>query len=107
MSRFSGKCDFCDEIEICGIDHILNCNVYLEDSKEPLHLTCLEDCIPYYPHIVVAAGMDNVNKTGVIRLSSRSWLDIEEERYGHLRMHDIFREALRKEMKAHGLTNTG
>lgn len=107
MSRFSGKCDFCDEIEIFGLDHVLNCNVYLGDSDEPLRLTCLKDCIPYYPHIVVAAGMDNVNKTGVIRLSSRSWLDIEEERYGHLRMHDIFREALRKEMKAHGLTNTG
>ena len=103
MSKFSGKCDFCDEIEIFGLDHVLNCNVYLGDSDKPLRLTCLEDCIPYYPHIVAAAGMDNVHKAGVIRLSKQSWVDIEEERYGHFKMHDIFREELRKEMKAHGL----
>lgn len=38
MSRFSGKCDFCDEIEIFGLDHILNSDVYVGDSKQPLRL---------------------------------------------------------------------
>ena len=41
MSRFSGKCDFFDEIEIFGLEHILNSEVYVGDSKEPLKLTCL------------------------------------------------------------------
>lgn len=101
MSKFSGKCDFCDEIEICGLDHIMNCDVFVGESKIPLQIGCIEDCIPYYPYIVTTAGMDNVSKTGTIRLSSRSWVDIEEERYGHMKMHDIFREELRKEMEAH------
>lgn len=39
MSRFSGKCDFCDEIETVGLDKILNAEVYVGDSKEPLNLT--------------------------------------------------------------------
>lgn len=103
MSRFSGKCDFCDEIEICGLDHVLNCEVYIGDNEDPLPLKCLEDCIPYYPYIVVTAGMDNVRKAGVLRLSNRSWVDIEEERYGHLKMHDIFRDELRKELRKYGL----
>lgn len=52
MSRFSGKCDFCDEIEIVGLDKILNAEVYVGDNKEPLKLNCLADCIPYYPYAI-------------------------------------------------------
>lgn len=99
MSRFSGKCDFCDNIHIHGLDHILNCRVYVGDSEEPLKLTCLADCVPYYPYVVSIASYDNVNKCGYIRLTEKSWVDIEEERYGHLNVHDFYREMLQKEIE--------
>lgn len=99
MSRFSGKCDFCDEIEIFGLEHILNSDVYVGESKEPLKLTCLADCVPYYPYIVSVAHHDNVKKCSYIRLTSKSWVDIEEERYGKLRMHEHYRRALQEEIE--------
>lgn len=98
MSRFSGKCDFCDEIEIFGLERILNSDVYVGDSEEPLKLTCLADCVPYYPHIVSVAHHDNVTNRSYIRLSSKSWVDIEIERYGKFRLHDHYKEELRKEL---------
>lgn len=99
MSRFSGKCDFYDNIHIHGLDHILNCRVYVGNSEEPLKLTCLADCVPYYPYVVSIASYDNVNKCGYIRLTEKSWVDIEEERYGHLNVHDFYREMLQKEIE--------
>lgn len=103
MSKFSGKCDFYDEIEICGLDHVLNCEVYVGDSVEPLHLTCREDCIPYYPYVVITAAHDNVKKRGYIRLTSKSWIDIEEERYGHHEAYDFYREQLAEELRKAGV----
>ena len=99
MSRFSGKCDFCDEIEIFGLERILNSDVYVGDSEEPLNLTCLADCVPYFPHIVSIAHHDNVKKRSYIRLTAKSWVDIEEERYGHFRLHDHYRKTLQEEIE--------
>lgn len=98
MSRFSGKCDFCDEIEIFGLEHILNSDVFVGDSAETLRLTCLADCIPYYPYIVVMSYHDRATGRGHIRLSKKSWVDIEEDRYGPLSIHAYYREALNKEL---------
>ena len=98
MSKFSGKCDFCDEIAIFGLDHILNSKVYVGDSKDPLKLSCLADCVPYYPHIVSMSHHDPVNNCGYIRLTDKSWVDIESERYGEQRIHEYYREELRKEL---------
>lgn len=98
MSRFSGKCDFCDEIEIFGLEHILNSEVYVGNSKEPLKLTCLADCVPYYPHIVSIAYHDNMNNRSCIRLTEKSWVDIEAERYGEHQIHEYYREELHKEL---------
>lgn len=98
MSRFSGKCDFCDEIEIWGLEHILNSDVYIGRSTEPLRLTCLADCVPYYPYVVSAAAHDHVKNRGMIHLTGKSWVDIEEERYGHFRIHDYYRQALQEEL---------
>lgn len=75
MSRFSGVCDFCDTIEIFGLDYILNSKVYIGDSGEPLKLTCLKDCIQYYPYVVGSAAYNNVKKTAVIRLAGESEID--------------------------------
>ena len=99
MSRFSGKCDFCDEIEIFGLDYILGSDVYVGDSDEPLKLTCLADCIPYYPYIITVAVHDNAKGKGCIELTKKSWVDIEEERYGHHAIHDMYRKFLQEEME--------
>lgn len=102
MSKFSGKCDFYDDIQIFGLDYILNATIYVTGQAEPLHLTSLQDCIPYYPYIVTMASY---NKNPVIHLSSKSWTDIEEERYGHMKIHDIYREFLKEEMEKYSLEN--
>jgi hypothetical protein len=99
MSRFSGKCDFYDEIEIFGLNMILNCEVYVQPSATPLHLTCREDCIPYYPYVVTMASTDAVRETGMIVLTAKSWVDIEEERYGPLPGHEMRRRLLQEEME--------
>lgn len=76
MSRYSGKCDLADHIEIFGINHILNSDVYIGDSETPLKLTCYEDLIPYLPYII---GLSVRGKEkSYMRLSSESWVDREE-----------------------------
>lgn len=99
MSRFSGKCDFFDEIEIFGLEHILNSEVCVGDSKEPLKLTCLADCVPYFPHIVCFSHHDNAKNCGHIRLTEKSWVDIEAERYGEHNIHEHYRQVLREEIE--------
>ena len=98
MSKFSGKCDFRDEIAIHGLDHILRCDVYVGRSTTPLRLTCLADCVPYYPYVVSSAGHDNAKGHGVIRLTEKSWVDIEEDRYGRHPSYDYYRQALAEEL---------
>ena len=98
MSKFSGKCDFCDEIEIFGLEHILNSEVYVGDNKEPLKLTCLADCVPYFPHLVCLSHHDTKKNCGHIWLTEKSWVDIEAERYGEHQIHEYYREELRKEL---------
>lgn len=99
MSRFSGKCDFHDEIVIAGLEHILNSEVYVGNSAEPLKLTCLADCVPYYPYVVSIAYHDNVKKCGYIKLTEKSWVDIEIERYGKFNIHDYYKQALQEEIE--------
>lgn len=99
MSGFSGKCDFFDEIDIFGLDHILNSEVYVGNSREPLELHCLADCVPYYPYVISSSYMDNVAKKGVIHLTDKSWVDIEAKRYGEMAIHQYYRDKLRHEME--------
>lgn len=72
MSRFSGRCDFCDEIEIFGLDFILNSKVYLGDSRTPLDLNSLADCIPYYPYVVASGGYNIKDGYGTLYLAAES-----------------------------------
>lgn len=80
MSNFSGKCDFADEVDIFGFNTIKNSEVYVSNVG-PLKIESQKDLIPYYPYIVGMSYHDNVKKTGVINLSSRSFNDSEEERH--------------------------
>ena len=100
MSKFSGKCDFYDEIQIFGLDYILNATIYIEGQPEPLSLNSLKDCVPYFPYIVTMASYSN---NPILYLSSKSWVDIEEERYGHMRIYDLYREFLKEEMEKYSL----
>jgi hypothetical protein len=77
MSRYSGKCDLADTIDIHG-ERILNAKIYVGLSNKPLQINAMKDLIPYYPHIIGAACFDNVEGKSVIHLSSESWVDHEE-----------------------------
>lgn len=97
MSRFSGKCDFYDHIAIHGLDSVLASRVYVGRSTEPLKLVTRADCIPYYPYVISSCGCTHGG--GTIYLMEKSWVDIEEEQLGHLKIHDFYREALAEELQ--------
>lgn len=74
MSRFSGKCDFYDHIEINGIEKVLASNIYIGENIIPLKINSEKDCIPYYAHIVY------LSTPTTARLTTRSWIDEEEDK---------------------------
>lgn len=77
MSKFSGKCDFCDTVMIHGPDVIINdYRVYVGGQIVPLAFAEVKDLIPYYPYIV--SMMSCNHNGGVIWLSEESWVDKEE-----------------------------
>lgn len=98
MSRFSGKCDFCDEIGFLGIDRILAAKIFVGNSNIPLKLNNIKDCIPYYPYIVTCSSCSK-ERGDTIRLTSKSWIDIEEERYGYYPFMDYYRNLLKEEIE--------
>ena len=76
MSRYSGKCDLADHIEIFGEKSVLNSTIYIADNKEPLEFHSIKDLIPYYPYII---GTSAGNKDScVMRLSKESYIDYIE-----------------------------
>lgn len=99
MSKFSGKCDFYDEICIFGIEVVLKAKVYVGDSENPVELKTLADCVPYYPYITTASYYNSISGERIIYLSDKSWVDVEEERYGHHAMHEHYRKLLDEEIE--------
>ena len=97
MSKFSGKCDFYDEIEIFGLDRVLSGKIYIGENDYPLPIKTYYDCIPYFPNIVIMSFYDNITGCYIIRLSEKSWVDIEERRYGKMPIHDYYRQLLKEE----------
>lgn len=104
MSRFSGKCDFYDEIEIFGLDRVLTANIFIGENNCPISITCYEDCIPYFPHIITMSFYDKTTGRHIIRLSEKSWVDIEEERYGKIPIHDYYRKLLQEEKEKYNVS---
>lgn len=91
MGEFSGKCDFQDELDMSGVldskENFQNfknkTKVYLGgwiDGGNLLTFETPEDLIPYYTHIVTSCVF-NKEQGGIIHLSKKSWLEMEEEKY--------------------------
>ena len=100
MSLYSGCFDFADEIDVHGgFEEFkkMGYEVYIGDCDEPIPCNTIKDVIPYYPHIITCSVASNEKK--YIFLSEKSWVDIEEEKYGHTDMHDLYRNKLKKEIE--------
>ena len=91
MSKFSLRCDFLDHLEMTGVldsqekfeEFKVRSRVYINrypDEDELLTFEAPEDLIPYYTHIIGSACYNN-GTGNYIRLTSKSWLELEEERY--------------------------
>lgn len=88
ISRYSGKCDLFDSIEIHdGLDNLIyNSKVYIYE-KQPdgtykdklLHFEKESDVVPYYAHIIGMAYHNNAENKHIIHLSSKSYPDSHEE----------------------------
>lgn len=79
MSKYSGKCDFYDHIEIHGVDTILASDIYIGRNIIPLRFESEKDLIPYYPYLVAMAVYDKERNKPCIVLSNESFVDAEEE----------------------------
>lgn len=81
MSKYSGKCDFADHINIHGMDSVRKSKIYLGYDNFiagiSLNIKSERDAMPFYAHIISFCSMrDGV---GNVILTERSWLDLEEE----------------------------
>lgn len=95
MSKYSGKCDLADWIEISGgFEKFMQKNpvIYVGDAESPITFEKESELMPYYPY-VVSVGCHS-KESEYIRLMPISWVDYEEQKYGHLGMHDYYRQWL-------------
>lgn len=94
ISRYSGKCDFRDTLEIheYTLEELQNnVKIYVGNSGEPLHIEKMEDTIPYYPCIIGSAWFDNTERKAVIHLSSKSHVDNEEREFLESELKNILK----------------
>lgn len=94
ISRYSGKCDWFDVLEIHGytIEELQNnVIIYVGKNSEPLHVEKISDMIPYYPYLVGSACFDNKERKAIIHLSSESFVDREERENLEWRLKDLLR----------------
>lgn len=90
MSKYSGKCDFCDVIEIWGEEIILNCKIMLDD-KTIYEAKTIEDLKPYFAHIISHMGISKEKNEegfyGIIYLSRYPYTEILKDR-----LRDIYED---------------
>lgn len=87
MSCYSGKCDFCDVIEIHGIESIMNSKIYVKDKE--LKVSDPKEFIPYYPYLVSMMSWENDH--GTIWLSNESYVETQERESLELYLKIILR----------------
>ena len=101
MSRWSGKCDFCDD---CVMIHnpqeiIEKSKIYLGDARVMIKEE--KDLIPYYTHLVASASYDK-EKGNVIHLSRDSFINSEEREHLSWKIQNIistFRKAKKEKVE--------
>jgi hypothetical protein len=85
ICKWCGKCSFLDYLNIHGVidnpekfkEWKAKTEIYVKDIF--LGFETAEDLIPFYTHIIgMSYGSQEKN---IIHLSSKSWLELEEERY--------------------------
>ena len=101
MSRWSGKCDFCDNCEMIHNpqEYIEKSKIYLGDARVMIKEE--KDLIPYYTHLVAMASY-NKEIGNVIHLSRESFIDREEKEFLSWKIRDVittFRKAKREKVE--------
>lgn len=94
ISRYSGCCDWRDTLEIheYTLEELQNnVKVHIGNSPKPLHIEKMEDLIPFYPYVVSSAGFNNVERTATIFLTSKSYVDIQEEEFFKHRLERLLK----------------
>lgn len=85
ISKFSGKCDLYDCLDIHQYteDELKNnVKIYVGYDKEiPLEINAYRDLIPYYPYTISISYFNNVERKSIIYLSKESFVDREEREF--------------------------
>lgn len=95
MSKWSGKCDFCDAVENGWFDYKTQ-DLYV-DGIGPLKITSWEDLIPYYTCLTSGSNSESTS------LYKGSFIDSEEKQCLQWRIDEakkIFNRYKRKEKRA-------
>lgn len=92
MSKFTGKCDFCDHCEMLGDpkEVVKRTSLYLGDAK--VEIKSETDLIPYYTHLV-ASGCYNKDSGDSVHLSMYSFIDDEEKDHISWKIFDVITAA--------------
>lgn len=101
MSKYSGKCDVYDslvEIHKYTDDELKN-NVKIYKGDELLNISCKKDLIPYYPYIITCALHDNNGRNAIIHITTKSYVDIEEEQYLNMQLEVALKEYRKSKRK--------
>lgn len=101
MSRWSGKCDFCDDCEMIHNPQeiIEKSKIYLGDARVMIKEE--KDLIPYYTHLVASACY-NKESGNVIHLSRDSFINSEEREFLAWKIRDVigaFRKAKKENVE--------
>ena len=100
MSKFCGKCDFCDHLWINSnsaeemIKKLRNTEVYISTGKDGRkHRLAMEtelDAARYYPYLTSMSWGSKDGGDGVI-LTSRPYIDYEEQEHLSWRIRDVLK----------------
>ena len=79
MSIYSNMYDFGDVWEEYGDEFMSKADVFIDNNIAPLRISGRAEALPYFPFLVATKGTDS--EKAYVRLSTRSAVDLEEERY--------------------------
>ena len=101
MSKWTGKCDFCDNCEMIHNpqEFVEKSKIYLGDAR--LMIKEEKDLIPYYTHLISSACY-NKESGNTIHLSRDSFINSEEREFLSWKIRDIismFRKAKKEKIE--------